>query len=230
MANDDRIYAVARRLLTMQQEGHELVAVLSAQAGETDALLSRARQIDPAASGATLDVLLSAGEQISVALCALALRRLGADTVALNGTQIGLLTNNRHTDATPLHLTNNRLERELCSGKLVLVTGFQGVNTHGDITTLGRGGSDTTAVALAAFLRAERCIIFTDVDGVYTADPRKDPQAVKLTHLGYDEMLLMAQNGAKVLHERSVELAGKYGVPLEVRSGFSDAEGTRIGA
>lgn len=230
MANADRIYAAARRLLTMQQEGHELVAVLSAQAGETDALLSRARQIDPAASGAALDALLSAGEQISVGLCALALKRLGADTVALNGAQIGLLTDARHTDATPLRLTNNRVERELRSGKIVLVTGFQGVNAHGDITTLGRGGSDTTAVALAAFLHAERCIIFTDVDGVYTADPRRDPQAVKLTHLGYGEMLFMAQNGAKVLHERSVALAEKYRVLLEVRSGFSDTEGTHIGA
>lgn len=219
---------MARKLLEAQKARHEVVAVLSAQAGETDALLSRARRIDPVASGAALDLLLSVGETSSVGLCALALRRLGADAVALTGAQAGLLTDDAHGRALPLCLTNDRIERALQSGKIVLVAGFQGIDAHGDVTTLGRGGSDTSAVALAAFLRAERCVIFTDVDGIYTADPKKDANAAKIARIGYDEMLRMAQNGAKVLHEKSVILARKYGVRVEVRSGFSDTPGTLV--
>lgn len=228
VADAGRLYAAARKLAAAHREGNEVVGVLSAQAGATDALLARAREIDPDCGGRELDALLSTGELCSVSLCAMALRRLGVPAVSLCGWQAGLLTDDRHGSARVLSLTSERIERELRAGKIVLVAGFQGVDGHGDITTLGRGGSDTTAVALAAFLHADRCRIYTDVDGVYDKDPRKHPDAVKFETVSYNRMLTLARGGAKVLHDRCVELAKQHGVVIEVRSCFNDSSGTLV--
>ena len=228
VADSRKLYSAAERLAADHRAGHEVIGVLSAQGGSTDALLAKARQIDPACGGRELDALLATGENCSVSLCALALQRLGLPVVSLSGWQAGLLTEEEHGNARVLRLTNDRIERELKAGKIVLVAGFQGVNAKEDITTLGRGGSDTTAVALAAFLKADRCRIFTDVDGVYDKDPRKFPDAVKFDSISYDRMLNLARNGAKVLHDRCVELAKEYGVIIEVLSGFSDRPGTLV--
>ena len=228
VADAGRLYAAARKLAAARREGHEVVGVLSAQAGATDALLARAWEIDPDCGGRELDALLATGELCSVSLCAMALRRLGAPAVSLSGWQAGLLTDGQHGSSRVLCLTNDRIERELQAGNIVLVAGFQGVDEGGDVTTLGRGGSDTTAVALAAFLHADRCRIYTDVDGVYDRDPRKYPDAVKFETLTYNKMLTLARSGAKVLHDRCVELAKQYHVPIEVRSSFRDAPGTLV--
>lgn len=228
VANAERLYAAARKLAAARRDGHEVVGVLSAQAGATDALLARAREIDPDCGGRELDALLSTGELCSVSLCAMALRRLGVPAVSLSAWQAGLLTDGRHNSARVLHLTSDRIERELKSGRIVLVAGFQGVDESGDVTTLGRGGSDTTAVALAAFLKADRCRIYTDVDGVYDKDPRKHPDAVKFETISYNKMLTLARGGAKVLHDRCVELAKQYGVVIEVRSSFRELSGTLV--
>lgn len=228
VADARKLYAAARRLAADYRAGHEVVGVLSAQGGTTDALLAKAREIDPDCSGRELDALLSTGETCSVSLCALALKRLGLPVVGLTGWQAGLKTENLHGGARVLGLCNDRIEQELKRGNIVLVAGFQGVNDQGDITTLGRGGSDTTAVALAAFLRADRCRIFTDVDGVFDKDPRKNPDAIKYDTISYDHMLTLARGGAKVLHDRCVELAKKYGVVIEVLSSFHDLPGTLV--
>lgn len=228
VADEKRLYAAARKLAAAYREGNEVIGVLSAQGGATDALLARARQIDPDCGGRELDALLSTGEQCSVSLCAMALRRLDVPAISLNGFQIGLETENRHGDARVLRLRNDRIVRELQTGKIVLVTGFQGVDAHDDITTLGRGGSDTTAVALAAFVRADWCRIYTDVDGVYDKDPHTHPDAIKYNEISYDDMLILARSGAKVLHDRCVELAKLYGVQIEVRNSFRDLPGTLV--
>lgn len=228
VADAKRLYAAARKLAAAHREGHEVIGVLSAQAGATDALLARAREIDPDCGGRELDALLATGEQCSIALCALALGRLGVPAVSLSGMQAGLKTDDVHGSAHALYLQNDRIARELAAGRVVLVAGFQGVNANGDVTTLGRGGSDTTAVALAAFLHADRCRIYTDVDGVYNADPRRFPDAVKFDRIGYDRMLTLARGGAKVLHDRCVELAKRYGVTIEVCSSFRDVPGTLV--
>ncbi len=230
LADPKKLYAAARKLAALRREGHEVIGVLSAQGGETDALLAKARQIDPDCGGRELDALLATGEQVSVCLCAMALRRLNVPAVSLSGRQAGIRTEDRFNDARVLWLDNDRIERELQKGSVVLVTGFQGVNGDGDVTTLGRGGSDTTAVALAAFLHADHCKIYTDVDGVYSADPRKDPDAVKYSRISYDDMLTLARSGAKVLHDRCVELAKQYQVPIEVLSASGDVPGTLVGA
>lgn len=230
VADARKMYAVARTIAATKRAGHEVVAVLSAQGGGTDALMAKAREIDPDCGGRELDALLSTGEQASVSLCAMALGRLGIPSLSLCGWQAGLETDAVHGSARVLHLSKNRIEQELAADRVVLVAGFQGVNSEGDITTLGRGGSDTTAVALAAFLHADRCQIFTDVDGVYDKDPRKYADAVKFDTITYDDMLTLARSGAKVLHDRCVELAKKYGVPVEVRSSFSAASGTLVRA
>ena len=209
-----RLYRAARRIAAAHRAGDEVVAVLSAQAGATDALLARGREIDPDCAGREADSLLSTGEQVSVSLCALALARLGVPAVSLCGWQMGLQTDGSHGSARVLGL---------------LAAGFQGVDAAGDITTLGRGGSDTTAVALAAFLHADLCRIYTDVDGVYDRDPRLHPDAVKYGRISYDDMLLLARGGARVLHDRCVELARREHVVLEVCSAFSDAPGTIVG-
>lgn len=228
VADARRLYAAARKLAADHRTGHDVVAVLSAQGGTTDALLARAREIDPDCSGRELDALLSTGETCSVSLCAMALRRLGIPAVSLTGWQAGLKTEDVHGDARVLALENNRIERELKDGNIVLVAGFQGIDSRNDITTLGRGGSDTTAVALAAFLHADRCRIYTDVDGVYDRDPRVYPDATKFSVISYDEMLTLARSGARVLHDRCVELAKRYGVEIEVLSSFRDLPGTIV--
>lgn len=209
-----RLYRAARRIAAAHRAGDEVVAVLSAQAGATDALLARGREIDPDCAGREADSLLSTGEQVSVSLC---------------GWQMGLQTDGSHGSARVLGLRGDRIERELRAGRVVLAAGFQGVDAAGDITTLGRGGSDTTAVALAAFLHADLCRIYTDVDGVYDRDPRLHPDAVKYGRISYDDMLLLARGGARVLHDRCVELARREHVVLEVCSAFSDAPGTIVG-
>ncbi len=228
VADAQKVYTAVRKLAALHRQGHEVIGVFSAQGNATDALLARAREIDPDCTGRELDVLLSTGELCSVSLCAMALRRLGVDAVSLAGWQAGLLTDAAHGSARALGLQNKRIERELARGRIVLVAGFQGINADGDVTTLGRGGSDTTAVALAAFLKADICCICTDVDGVYDKDPRQFPDAKKYSHISYDDMLTLARSGAKVLHDRCVELAKQYGVQVEVRSSFTDASGTMV--
>lgn len=228
VAGPDRLYRAAEKLADVRREGHEVMGVLSARAGDTDALLARAREIDPRAEGRELDALLATGEQCSVSLCALALRRLGVPAVGLSGWQAGILTDSVYGNARVLGLAKTRILRELQKGKIVLVTGFQGTDRNENTTTLGRGGSDTTAVALAAFLKADQCMICTDVDGVYDKDPAEYPDAVKYDRLSYDRMLELCHGGARVLHDRSVELAKEYSVPLLVCSSFKNVPGTLI--
>ena len=228
VADTAKLYAAARKLAALQRQGHEVIGVLSAQGKETDRLMALAREVDPDCSGRELDALLSTGETCSVSLCGLALRRLGMAAVGLTGWQAGLQTESHHGAARVLGLSSDRIEAELKQGKIVLVAGFQGVDVHGDITTLGRGGSDTTAVALAAYLKADRCLIYTDVDGVYDKDPRQYGDAVKYDVISYDRMLTMARSGAKVLHDRCVELAKQHGVVIEVRSSYQDLPGTLV--
>lgn len=228
VADPKKLYAAARKLAALKRQGHEVVGVLSAQGNTTDALLARAKEIDPDCGGRELDAILATGEQCSVSLCAMALRRLGMDAVSLCGWQAGIVTDDNHGSSRVKTLKKERILGELEDDRIVLVTGFQGVNEAGDITTLGRGGSDTTAVALAALLPADVCRIYTDVDGVYDKDPRKYPNAVKYDHISYDDMLTLARGGARVLHDRCVELAKQYGVCIEVRSSFTDGEGTMV--
>lgn len=228
LADSKKLYAAARRLAALHRAGDEAIGVFSAQGGATDALLARARQIAPDCEGRELDALLATGEQVSVCLCAMALQRLNVPAISLSGWQAGVRTESRFNDARVLGLQNDRIERELRAGKIVLVTGFQGVDEGDNVTTLGRGGSDTTAVALAAFLHADRCLIYTDVDGVYSADPRTHPDAVKYDRLSYDDMLALARGGAQVLHDRCVELAKQYGVRIEVLSAAADLPGTLV--
>lgn len=205
-----------------------MVVVLSAQGKTTDHLIEKAREITDTASGREMDVLLSTGEQMSVSLLALALQKLDCPAISLCGWQVGIHTNGVHQNARILQVDTQNVRKYLERGMIVIVAGFQGVNEEGDITTLGRGGSDTTAVALAAALKADRCQIFTDVEGVYTADPRLVPEALKWQEISYNDMLVMASMGAKVLHDRSVELAKEQQVCLEVLSSLSDAPGTLV--
>lgn len=209
-------------------EGNDVVVVLSAQGKTTDGLIAKAKEINAKPSRREMDMLLSTGEQQSVALMAMAISAIGGRAVSLNAAQVGIETTNTYSNARIRHINTERIENELDEGSIVLVTGFQGVNAIGDTTTLGRGGSDTSAVALAAALNADMCEIYTDVEGVYTADPRVVPDAVKLDEISYDEMLELASLGAKVLHSRSVEVAKKYNVKLVVRSSMSEAEGTEV--
>ncbi len=228
VADTAKIYAAARKLAALQRQGHQVVGVLSAQGKETDRLLALAREVDPDCSGRELDALLSTGETCSISLCGLALKRLGMPALGLTGWQAGLQTESTHGGARVLGLSNDRIEEELSRGKIVLVAGFQGIDALGDITTLGRGGSDTTAVALAAFLKADRCLIYTDVDGVYDKDPRLHADAVKYDVISYDRMLTLARSGAKVLHDRCVELAKQHRVIIEVLSSYRDLPGTLV--
>lgn len=228
VANRERVYNVANRILEDVEQGHSVVVVLSAQGDTTDELIAKAREITGNPSKREMDMLLSTGEQQSVALMAMALNELGHSAVSLNGFQVAMHTSSAYSKARLKSIDSERIIAELERKNIVLVTGFQGVNRYDDITTLGRGGSDTTAVALAAALKADRCEIFTDVDGVYTADPRVVKDAQKLKEITYDEMLELASLGAKVLHSRSVELAKKYNVELVVRSSLTKAEGTIV--
>lgn len=228
LADAKKLYHAAQMMADQWKKGHQIIGVLSAQGTTTDRLLASAREIDPACQGRELDALLSTGEQCSVSLCALALDCMGIPAVSLCGWQAGIETDSQYGDARILRLNSQRIPRELAEGKIVLVTGFQGVDCRGNITTLGRGGSDTTAVALAAILKADRCLIYTDVDGVYDKDPKRFPNAQKLRRIPYDRMLRMANAGAKVLHPRCVEIAKAKGVVIEVRSSQTDLPGTVI--
>ena len=228
VADAERVFNVAKRIMRTRMEGNDVVVVLSAQGKTTDGLIAKAKEINPKPSRREMDMLLSTGEQQSVALMAMAISAIGGRAVSLNASQVGIETTNTYSNARIRTINTERIENELDEGSIVLVTGFQGVNQIGDTTTLGRGGSDTSAVALAAALHADICEIYTDVEGVYTADPRVVPDAVKLDEISYDEMLELASLGAKVLHSRSVEVAKKYNVKLVVRSSMSEAEGTEV--
>lgn len=228
VANAERIRCVARRVAGVRAEGHEVVAVVSAMGDTTDDLIHLVQEITDNPPERELDMLLSTGEQVSIALLAMAVKDLGRPVISLTGTQVGIMTDSVHTRAKILNVNTSRLQDELKQGNIIVVAGFQGVNNANDITTLGRGGSDTTAVALAVALKADMCEIYTDVDGVYTADPRVVPDAGKLDEVSYDEMLELAHLGAVVLHPRSVELAMQYGLPLHVRSSFNHNPGTIV--
>lgn len=228
VANKERIFNVARRCIEDYKKGHDVVVVLSAMGDTTDELLQMAKEINPDASKREMDMLLTTGEQVSVSLMAMAMQALEVPAVSLNGFQVKMNCTSRYSNARFKRIDTERIENELETKKIVIVTGFQGVNKYDDYVTLGRGGSDTTAVALAAALHADRCEIYTDVDGVFTADPRVVPNAKKIEEITYDEMLELATSGAKVLHSRSVELAKKYGVQMVVRSSLNESEGTTV--
>ncbi|MBC8546748.1 aspartate kinase [Clostridiaceae bacterium NSJ-31] len=224
----ERIFNVARIVTDTYAQGNNVVVVVSAQGDTTDDLIEKAKEINPNASEREMDVLLSTGEQISISLLAMAIDKLGFPVKSLTGWQAGFLTDSSHTRARIRRINKERLENELSKRNIVIVAGFQGINRYDDITTLGRGGSDTSAVALAAALHADNCQIYTDVDGVYTADPRLVPNAKKLDEITYDEMLELATLGANVLHNRSVEMGKKYSVPMEVLSSLERKPGTQI--
>lgn len=224
----ERIEAVAARVGASAAAGDAVVVVVSAMAGETDRLLQLARDINESPRGRELDVLLSTGEQVTIALLAMALHAAGVKARSFTGPQVRISTDAAHNKARIIEIEADRIKQALAAGEVVVVAGFQGVNETGDITTLGRGGSDTTAVALAAALEADECQIYTDVDGVYTTDPRLVPEARRLERVTYEEMLEMASLGAKVLQIRSVEFASKYRVALRVLSSFEDGPGTLI--
>ena len=228
VADAERLRNVARIITDTYQKGNSVVAVLSAQGDTTDDLIEKAAEINPSASKRELDMLLSTGEQISCSLCAMAIEALGFPVVSLTGWQAGFRTDSAYGNARIKRVQAERIRTELDKRRIVIVTGFQGLNRYEDITTLGRGGSDTSAVAIAAALDADLCQIFTDVDGVYTADPRLVPSAHQLVEITYDEMLELATLGAQVLHNRSVEMAKRYNVNLEVLSSFSGKPGTKV--
>jgi aspartate kinase len=228
VANAECVNRVAARIAETYRQGNQVVVVLSAQGDTTDDLIEKAYEINPNPSKRELDMLLSTGEQQSVALMSMALQKLGLTAVSLTGQQVGIHSSSTHGNARIRSIDSDRINSELENNNIVIVAGFQGVNRYGDITTLGRGGSDTTAVALAAVLNADFCEIYTDVEGVYTADPRIVKNARKLNEISYDEMLELASLGAKVLATRSVEMAKRYQVKIIVRSSMSDAPGTLV--
>lgn len=222
----ERIQAVADRVIASRDRGNQLVVAVSAMSGETNRLIALAHEIEQAPSTREMDVLVSTGEQVTIALLTMALQAKGAKARSYTGAQIKMLTDNAHSKARILDIQCDNLQADLNDGYIIVVAGFQGVDENGNITTLGRGGSDTTAVAMAAALKADECQIYTDVDGVYTTDPRVEPKARKLNRITFEEMLEMASLGSKVLQIRSVEFAGKYNVPLRVLSSFEEGEGT----
>lgn len=224
----ERIGAVADRILKCHQDGHQLIVVVSAMSGETNRLIGLARALTSQPSPRELDVLVSTGEQVSMALLTMALHSRGIDALSLKGSQVAITTDSVHSKARIQSIDDRRLRAELDQGKVVVVAGFQGVDQNGETTTLGRGGSDTSAVALAAAVNAQECQIYTDVDGVYTTDPRVVDGAQRLDSITFEEMLEMASMGSKVLQLRSVEFAGKYQVPLRVLSSFKEGPGTLI--
>ena len=228
VGNPERIMNVARRLLETQRAGNSVVAVVSAMSGVTDSLIKLAREVSAKPTEREMDVLLSTGEQTTMALTAMAIQSLGGKAVSLTGAQAGIVTNGVHTKAKISNVTPDQIKKHLDEGSIVIVAGFQGETTEGDITTLGRGGSDLTAIALASAVDADTCQIFTDVDGVYTCDPRIVPTAKKIEAISYDEMLEMASSGSKVMQSRSVEFAKKFGVTFEVRSSFNNNPGTTV--
>lgn len=229
VANKDLILAAARRAVGLAKQGLQVVLVVSAQGNFTDELIEKAQMVNARGSVREMDAYMATGEQLSAGLMAMAIGSLGYPAVSLTGWQAGILTDDRHANARILGLQNDRIRRELEAGNIVVVAGFQGISPKGDITTLGRGGSDTTAVALAAFLKADVCQIFTDVDGVYDRDPRIYTDATRFGRIGYESMLRLIENGAQVLHDRSVELAREYGITVEVLSAFTGLPGTLVG-
>ncbi len=224
----ERIQAVAERVLASHRAGQQVVVVVSAMSGETDRLLQLARAMDSRPSPRELDTLLSTGEQVTIALLSMALQARGQAAISFTGGQVPITTDSAHNKARIEHIEASRIRNALASGAVVIVAGFQGVDGQGNITTLGRGGSDTTAVALAAALQADECQIYTDVDGIYTTDPRVEPRARRLDRITFEEMLEMASLGAKVLQTRSVEFAMNYRVPVRVLSSFTDGPGTLV--
>ncbi|PHS23939.1 MAG: aspartate kinase [Methylophaga sp.] len=226
----ERIQHVAKKIIKQQQAGDDLVIVVSAMSGETNRLIALANELNDHPHGRELDVLLSTGEQVTIALLCMALQQQGAKANSYTGSQVRILTDNTHNKARIMEIDDNKIRSGLADGHIVVVAGFQGCDEHGNITTLGRGGSDTTAVALAAALKADECQIYTDVDGVYTTDPRVVPEARRLDQITYEEMLEMASLGTKVLQIRSVEFARNYNVPLRVLSSFKEGGGTLITA
>jgi len=224
----ERIEAVAKKVAASHQEGNQLVVAVSAMSGETNRLIDLANEISSDTNLREMDVLVSTGEQVTIALLCMALQKLGIDALSYTGSQVRILTDNAHGKARIKEIDSHRLQGALQAGKVVVVAGFQGVDEEGNITTLGRGGSDTTAVALAAALQADECQIYTDVDGVYTTDPRLVSDARRLDKITFEEMLEMASQGSKILQIRSVEFAGKYSVPLRVLSSFEEGPGTLI--
>jgi aspartate kinase len=228
VADVQRMNNVANRVAAAYKNGNDIVVIVSAQGKTTDELIRKGKEINPDPSKREMDVLMATGEQISIALLSMAIEKLGCPVVSLTGEQAGILTNSTYGNARILHVDTEKILKELDKKNIVVVAGFQGVNKYGDITTLGRGGSDTSAVAIAAMIKADICEIYTDVDGVFTADPRIVGDSSKLKDISYDEMLELASLGANVLHNRSVELAKKYDVNMVVRSSFNDQEGTNV--
>lgn len=228
VANPERIRRVAGRVAAVRDQGHDIAVVVSAMGDTTDDLVSLVKEITDSPPDREMDMILSTGEQVSIALLAMAIRELGRPVISLTGAQAGIKTDSAHTKARILNIETNRLREEFTRGNIVVVAGFQGIDQASNITTLGRGGSDTTAVALAVALEADLCEIYTDVDGVYTTDPRIVPEARKLDVISYDEMLELANLGAAVLHPRAVEMAMKYKMPLHVRSSFNTNPGTLV--
>ena len=229
LADTGRILTAARRAAELNRQGHRVVVVVSAQGDTTDELIEKAAQVNKRRAAREMDAYLAAGEQMSAGLMSMAIGAMGCGSVSLTGWQAGIHTDGVHGNARILSIDTGRILRELEQGKVVVVAGFQGVDPEGDVTTLGRGGSDTTAAALAAYLKADKCQIFTDVDGVYDRDPRMFPDAVRFDRIGYDKMLSLIENGAQVLHDRSVEFAKDSGIRLEVLSAFTGDAGTVVG-
>ncbi|MFH1288680.1 MAG: aspartate kinase [bacterium] len=224
----EKINLVAKRVVADKKKNNRIVVIVSAMGGTTDGLMNLAHQITKKPSSREMDMLLSTGEQVSTALLAMAIHKQGEEAISFTGQQVGITTDNIHQKAKIISINGDRIQKELAKNKIVIVAGFQGIDENQDITTLGRGGSDTTAVAIAAALKADLCEIYTDVDGIYTADPRVIPNAKKLSYVTYDEILELSSLGAQVLHSRSVEIAKKYNIPLSVRSTFLKDKGTLL--
>ena len=229
LADWEKIRSAAIRITNLARQGAGVVVVVSAQGHTTDAMISTAAQVNRRGSAREMDAYLAAGEQMSAGLMAMAIGALGYPAVSLTGWQAGIHTDGVYGNARIRDIDCRRINRELAEGRIVVVAGFQGLSPSGDVTTLGRGGSDTTAVALAAFLKADRCQIFTDVDGVYDRDPRLYPDALRFGRISYEKMLELIENGAQVLHDRSVEFAREYGIKVEVLSAFTGEPGTIVG-
>ena len=229
IGDSQRLQTAARRIAGLAHQGAQVVVVVSAQGDTTDTMIEKAVQVNRRGSSREMDAYLAAGEQMSAALMAMAIGALGCPAVSLSGWQAGIRTDTVHGNAKIVNVDTKRILQELGGGNVVVVAGFQGVAENEDITTLGRGGSDTTAVALAAYLKADQCQIFTDVDGVYDRDPRRYPDALRFGRISYEKMLRLIRNGAQVLHDRSVELAKQHGIQVEVLSAFSGAPGTIVG-
>jgi len=229
LEDPERIFTAAKRAAALHWQGHQVVVVVSAQGDTTDELIEKAAQINKHRAAREMDAYLAAGEQMSAGLMAMAIGSLGCSAVSLTGWQAGIRTDGIHGNAKILTVETERIRKELDAGKIVVVAGFQGIDPDGDITTLGRGGSDTTAVALAAYLKAGKCQIFTDVDGVYDRDPRLFPDARRFERISYGKMMALIENGAQVLHDRSVEFARAYGIAVEVLSAFTGEPGTMVG-